>query len=97
MGLDATSLEAAVFAKLRVKTPQLLPDEFRRIVVTNTPREDGTSDYSTQEERGPAEITPEIERALRPLIQSIVEAVVEHIETNADVTGTGVGADWRIT
>lgn len=97
MGLNATTLEQAIIRKLKVKTPELLPDELQRVTVENTPLEDGTSQYTTVEDRGPAEITPEIERALLPLIRSIAEAVVEEIEANATVVGTGVGTDWRIT
>jgi hypothetical protein len=95
--MDVEALESAILAVFREVTPQLLPNEVKGVEVTTTPKEDGTSVCTIEEQRGPVEVTSEATRALRPLARAIAIAVVEHIESHAEITGTGAGTDWRIT
>ena len=96
MTMDAEVLEEAIIDVLKEVTPQLLPDTVKGVEVTEVPLEDGSSNFETTEQRGPAEVTEEGEAATRPLARAIATAVIEHITANAVITGSGVGTDWRI-
>lgn len=96
MAMDEAVLEEAIIGVLKAVTPQLLPDVQKGVEVVEVPLEDGSSTYTTVTNRGPAEVTEDGENAIRPLARAIATAVVEHITANAEITGTGVGTDWRI-
>lgn len=96
MAMDASVLEDAIISVLKEVTPQLLPDVVKGVEVSEVPLEDGSSNYETTEQRGPAEVTEDGESSTRPLARAIATAVIEHITANAAITGTGVGDDWRI-
>lgn len=89
----ASELERVIITKVQQSTRSLKPNEVLDVKVTQTPREDGSVEYNTEERRGPIEIK---EEDLRPLARGIAEALVEFLSASATITGTGVGSDWRI-
>lgn len=93
MTMLASELERVIITKVQQSTRSLKPNEVLDVKVTQTPREDGSVEYNTEERRGPIEIK---EEDLRPLARGIAEALVEFLSASATITGTGVGSDWRI-
>lgn len=71
-------------------------DQFPEVVkdrtVVERPRADGSTDYSFNEEVGPAEIKRE---DIMPLLSALAEAIVEHINEHAVVENVDTGAYTR--
>lgn len=94
MALDDTILEDRIIDIMETEHAAANSDAVVGVEVTQTPQEDGTLESEIEYRRG----TPPFDReGVRPLARAIAQAVVEHIASNAEITGTGVGADWRIS
>ena len=91
--MDSTELEDIIIVKIQEAARELKPDEVLGVDVSETPQEDGSSEYNMEERRGPLEIG---EDDIRHLARGIAQAVVEFVTASATITGTGVGDDWRI-
>lgn len=93
MAMRPDELEERILDIMETEHAAANSDAIVGVNVTQTPKEDGTLESEIEYETG----TPPFDKeGARPLARAIAQAVVEHITSNAAITGTGVGADWRI-
>jgi len=92
MALSATVLAELAFLKYQTN----MRDQFAEVVKSRTvverPREDGSTDYTFNEEVGPIEIKRE---DIMPLLSALAEAIVEHINEHALVQNVANGTLTR--
>ena len=91
--LNAGDLEDRILELLTTEYAAAHQHDMTGAQVVQTPQEDGTVKSEITFQYGSPSFDPE---DTRPLARAIAQAVVEHIGSHAEVTGTGVGADWRI-
>lgn len=93
MALDATRLESRIISIFRATIRSLYPDVVKEVTVREIPKNDGTIDHEIVEHRGPLEVE---ERHMIPLARAIAQAVVEEINSSAEVDDTVAGRFWRV-
>lgn len=95
MALSSSTLAQLALSKYKAKMAEAFPDVVKGGTVRQIPKEDGTTEYEAEEQRGPIEVD---EEKIRPLFEAMAEAVVEHLISSGQVpnvtTGTSTG---RIT
>jgi len=94
MALDTLALTQTIISKYKAKMTEAFPDVSKGGTVTQIPKEDGSTDYQVDEQRGPMEID---EEGFRPLAEAVAEAVIEHLRSNGQVNDMTAGKLWRIT
>lgn len=95
MALDAVVLAQMALGKYKSKMAAAFPDVVKGGTVTQVPKEDGTVEYVSQEQRGPMEVD---EAGILPLLEALAEAVVEHMRGSGTVPGITTGPSiGRIT
>lgn len=95
MALDATMLTQIALGKYVAKMATAFPDVVKGGTVEQVPKEDGTVEFVSTEQRGPVEVD---EDGIKPLIEAIAEAIVEHLISNGTVANITTGsATGRIT
>ena len=93
MALDPLTLTQTIVSKYKAKMSAAFPDIVKGGTVVQIPKEDGSTEYQTVEQRGPMEIN---EEGFRPLAEAVAEAVIEHLKSSGQVDDTTAGSKWRI-
>lgn len=92
MALDAEVLAELAFSKYQGNLRNQFPEVVKSRTVVERPRADGSTDYSFNEEIGPAEVKRE---DIMPLLSAFAEAIVEHINEHAVVESVASGPYTR--
>jgi hypothetical protein len=88
MALDASVITQIALGKYKAKMAAAFPDVVKGGTVEKVPKEDGTFEYNLEEQRGPMEID---EKGVLPLLESLAEAVVEHLKSSGEIPDTTTG------
>jgi hypothetical protein len=88
MALDAAVVAQMALGKYKAKMAAAFPDVVKGGTVIQIPKEDGTVEYESQEQRGPMEVD---EVGILPLLEALAEAVVEHLRGSGTVPGITTG------
>jgi hypothetical protein len=93
MALDSSALSRMMIDIFKSKSSAKIIT--KGVNVESTQLQDGTTKYDTTEIKGPMQINPD---DVRPLFESIAEAIVQHLQQNAVVDNplTTEAENWRI-
>lgn len=95
MALDPAVLAQLALGKYKAKMAAAFPDVVKGGTVEQIPKEDGTVEFRSEEQRGPMEID---EEGILPLFEAMAEAVVEHLKSSGTVPSITTGSSTgRIT
>jgi len=98
MALDADVFADLAEAYFQEEMEAAFPNVLRNRTVVSEVRDDGSEEFSFNDEYGP----PEIDREkMRPMFKAVGRAIVEFLKGSAEVNDQGTAAvpsgNWRIT
>lgn len=95
MALDSNAIAQIALGRYKAKMAAAFPDVVKGGTVEQIPKEDGTVEFQSTEQRGPMEID---EEGILPLLEAMAEAVVEHLKSSGEVPNITTGSSTgRIT